>query len=99
MKSSDSGVYGMNTPGYFCLDKLTVKADATNVEMVNANTVAISYDRAAQVINFGENTFAAIYNANGQQVKAGEGTKMDVSNLERGIYVVKAGNSAIKIAK
>ena len=99
MSSSDSGVYGMNTPGYFCLDKLTVKADATNVEMVNANTVAISYDRAAQVVNFGENIFAAIYNANGQQVKAGEGTKMDVSNLERGIYVVKAGNSAIKIAK
>ena len=99
MDSSDSGAYGMNTPGYFCLDKLTIKGETSGVASVNASAPRISYDRASQTVNFGENTFAVIYNASGVQVKAGEGTKMDISSLERGIYVVKASNGGVlKIA-
>ncbi|MGM9804000.1 MAG: DUF4465 domain-containing protein [Muribaculaceae bacterium] len=99
MDSSDSGTYGMNTPSYFCLDKLTINGQSSSIESVQQNGVNIAYDRAAQVVNFGEPTFAAIYNTNGQQVKAGEGSSISVSDLESGIYVVKAGSSAIKIAK
>lgn len=102
MKSTDSGQYGMNTPAYFCLDKLAVKEVSTvNVDSLNpeSGNIQITYDRGAKTINLGKETFAAVYNSAGQMVKSGETSSISITDLPAGIYVVKAGNSRLKFAR
>lgn len=100
MTSTDSGAYGMNTPGYFCLDKLTVKRSGQSaLNSVAGNRAAISYDRAAKTVTTTGAGFTVIRNVSGQTVMSGEGDTFDLSSLPAGVYIVKAGDSAMKIAK
>lgn len=101
MESTDSGAWGMNTPGYFCLDKLMVKKaveSGVNSILSNDNT-AISYDRATKTVSVSGAEFAVISNVEGQNVMSGESSTFDISSLPAGVYVVKAGNRSLKIAK
>lgn len=99
MASTDTGDWGMNTPGYFCLDKLMVKAADTQSQgsmMADSNT--ITYDKAARTVTVGGGAFASICNISGQIVMSGEGT-LDISGLAAGVYIVKSGNNSLKIAR
>ena len=101
MESTDSGAWGMNTPGYFCLDKLMVKPateSGVNSVMANDNT-NISYDRATKTVSVTGAEFAVISNVEGQNVMSGESSTFDISSLPAGVYVVKAGSRTLKIAK
>lgn len=101
LTSTDSGDYGMNTPAYFCLDKLCVKSVATSSvdNMIHNNQSRISYDRLSHTISLDGGDFGIIYDAAGNQLMSIDGTTADVSSLPAGVYVVKSGNSSFKFVK
>ncbi|MCH5219286.1 MAG: DUF4465 domain-containing protein [Muribaculaceae bacterium] len=101
MNSTDSGAYGMNTPAYFCMDKLMVRPAGNNA--VNSVTTVknnIRYDRASQMVYLHDTDFAMIYDAAGRCVMTSSDTDFfSVKHLPAGIYIVKAGNNKLKIAR
>lgn len=101
MKSTDAGLYGDNTPSYFCMDKLMVKpASGAGVSRVNAEKGKIRYDRANRRVWLADETFAMVYDCNGRCVMSSSDTdNFSVDKLEPGVYVVKAGNAKLKIAR
>lgn len=101
LDSTDSGDYGMNTPGYFCLDKLCVKpVEESSADTIAAdNAKAISYDRNSHTVYLSGNDFAIVYDAAGNAVMSAEGNSFDLTGLAAGVYVVKSGNSSLKIAR
>lgn len=103
MSSTDSGEWGMNTPGYFCLDKLAVK-EASGSSSVSKETlsghVSLSYDRTNKNINLGKADFAAVYDSTGKIVMTSSNKQsFSVADLAPGVYVVKSGNSHLKFAR
>ena len=88
----------MNTPGYFCLDKLTVKGTATSVQNVAAHNT-ISYNRASKTVTLAGSDFAVVYNPQGNKVMSAEGTSFSISDLPAGVYVIRSGNSSLKIVR
>lgn len=103
MTSTDSGQYGMNTPGYFCLDKLAVKeAPQSKVSALKSknNDVAISYDKENSTIYFDKEIFAVVYDQTGKKILTSDNNKsIDIKGLRAGIYIVRAGNSHLKFAR
>lgn len=100
LKSTDSGAYGDNTPGYFCLDKLMVKeTNDAGVSSTKINDASISYDRVTHIVTVDGAEFAMICDTTGAVLMSGESTTFDISNLPAGVYIVKAGDNSIKIAK
>lgn len=100
MSSTDSGAYGMNTPAYFCLDKLMVKeASESGISGVAAADAKISYDRASGIVSIDGAGFAMICDVAGVTLMSGEASTFDISALPAGVYIVKAGNRSVKIAK
>lgn len=100
MTSTDSGAYGMNTPGYFCLDKLMVETvDESSVSSLTADSNAIAYDRESHTVTLTGSDFAVVYDATGNKVMSSDSAEFCISHLDAGVYIVKAGNSAVKIAK
>lgn len=102
-KSSDSGAYGDNTPAYFCLDKLMVKADDTEYDpSYIANTMSdctISYDRSDGSVKLGGADFAMVYDAAGCCVMSAHSSEFSLSGLPHGVYVIKAGNAKRKVIR
>lgn len=100
IKSTDSGAYGDNTPAYFCLDKLMVKEDTSSaVAHIASSSAVIKYDRASKTVSVSGADFSAVYDSAGRKVMATEASEYSLESLSAGIYVIKAGNSSIKIAK
>ncbi len=101
MDSTDKGAWGMNTPGYFCLDKLSVKEAediSTGIDSAYAN-VALSYDRATSTLSVAGTDFAMVTDALGRMVISGESSSFDLSSLPAGVYIAKAANKSLKFAK
>lgn len=100
MKSTDVGEWGDNTPSYFCLDKLTVKTvDNSGIGNVSSASSTISYDRFTHQVNIGEADFAIVYDTLGQRVMTSDRSSFSISSLSPGVYIVKTGNSSLKIVK
>ncbi|MCM1068000.1 MAG: DUF4465 domain-containing protein [Muribaculaceae bacterium] len=100
MASTDSGAYGDNTPGYFCLDKLMVKeAAGASVAAPGVQGASISYDRAAASVNVAGADFAAVYDALGRMVCSSHESTFTIGHLPAGVYMVRAGNASVKIAR
>lgn len=101
LSSTDSGVYGMNTPAYFCLDKLCVRSVGSSsvTGVLKGNKTSISYDRASHMITLDGSDFAVVYDVAGNKLLVIEGRSGDVSSLSAGIYIVKSGNSSLKFVK
>lgn len=99
MTSTDTGDYGMNTPGYFCLDKLIVDdAPGAGVAAVAADA-AITYDRATRTVALPAPAFSAVYDTAGSMVKSSEAAEFSIADLEAGVYIVRSGNSQIKVIR
>lgn len=99
MASTDSGDWGMNTPGYFCLDKLMVKPASTqSLGSMTADPNAITYSKPTSTVTVASGAFATICNISGQIMMSGEGT-LDISSLPAGVYIVRSGNNSLKIAR
>lgn len=99
MSSTDSGVYGMNTPGYFCLDKLQVQAGSSSVAEVNGEGKKLAYDAAGQRVLGAQGAFVALYNAAGQLVASSENGQLSLENLEPAVYVARSGAHTLKVMK
>lgn len=100
LDSTDSSAYGMNTPGYFCLDKLSVKSvDDSSVASIRSDDTRISYDSTAHVITLDGSDFAIVYDVAGNRQLVIEGSAANVSSLAPGVYIVKSGNSSLKFVK
>lgn len=98
LSSTDTGDYGMNTPAYFCLDKLCVKS-VEHSSVKNIMQVNICYDRSSHTITLDGNNFAILYDVLGTQLMTIDGPTADVSSLPAGVYLVKSGNSSLKFVK
>lgn len=102
MKSTDASAYGDNTPDYFCLDKLQVKRvdSPTGIDGLAADgRENIKYDRSTKAVSVQGADFAAVYDAAGNMVMSSEQSSFSLEYLPAGVYVVKAGNARIKIAR
>ena len=100
MNSTDIGTWCINTMTGFCLDKLMVKAgDSVWTSLAGATNGNITYDRAAMEVVLPQSEFAIIYNTAGQKVIATEGTRISVAGLDKGVYLVKTANDALRFIK
>lgn len=105
MESSDSGQWGMNTPAYFCLDKLTVSTDEpTSVDEVVAAPVKAYYDRSAGCVRVHTSAPAevSVYSVNGAwvaQQTVVDSAAIDLTAVPSGVYIVRCGAYSVKIVK
>lgn len=101
LKSTDTGSYGDNTPLYFCLDKLMVKESATSgLSNLNAaGSEIIRYDRASKTVSIDGADFATVYDVTGRKIIATDSKTFSLDAVPAGVYVIRAGNACIKIAK
>ncbi|MDE6404010.1 MAG: DUF4465 domain-containing protein [Muribaculaceae bacterium] len=99
LNSTDQGVYGMNTPSYLCMDKLTVRKAQSGINAVSVDANTLSYDRAAKTVSVADGAFAIIYDVNGNKLMSGEATTYDVSGLSRGVYIIRSGNTSMKFVR
>ena len=102
MTSTDSGAYGMNTPAYFCMDKLMVKEAGQNA----AESVAVSpktkltYNRATHTVHVEGETFAMVYDQTGRCVMtSADASTFSIENLGAGVYIVRAGDAKLKVTR
>ena len=102
MSSTDSGQWGMNTPGYFCLDKLMVKEAESSSALTSDLGISrnITYDSNTKTIILPEPAFATVYDASGRIVlSSSDRNSFSASSLPAGIYIVKSGNYRLKFAR
>lgn len=100
LTTTDVGDYGSNTPLYFAMDKLTVKESSSSaLNMPSVGMAEISYDRNSHVVKVEGADFAMITDVAGAVVMSGEASEFDISHLGAGVYIVKAGNSTLKLAR
>ena len=98
--SSDTGVWGMNTPAYFCMDDITV--NTVGVEELTSETLSVYPNPVQDQIRVNMNGALAIYDLSGKLVISElveAGNTVSVSELKSGIYFVKVGSSVQKIVK
>lgn len=97
LDSTDKGTWGMNTPGYFCLDKLMAKEQpTTSVSKLGAKST-LSYNRTTKTITNTGKAFIAIYNTAGQLVKSDETDTLSLDGMENGVYIARSGDNTLKI--
>ena len=106
MESSDVGQWGMNTPAYFCIDRIMASnpVESGIVENQMEYIATELYYFANNVyVKAASTTVVKVYTTNGIEVMSqmvGEGTtSISTASLSNGIYIVKAGNKAIKFSK
>ena len=106
MESSDAGQWGMNTPAYFCIDRIMASnpiESGIEESVVNNNTTEIYYSTNNIYVTATTAIVVKVYSINGievisQVVSEGE-TLVSTATLPNGIYIVKAGEKAIKFSK
>lgn len=100
MDGTDTGDWGLNTPTYFALDKLSVKPAAEDaIDNPEVAKVSIRYDRATKIVNWNGAEFADVKNVMGQTVMSSDSGELDLSTLPAGVYVVRAGAKTLKLAR
>lgn len=107
MESTDRGDFGMNTAGYFSIDKLVVLStkdeEHTGIghESNQKLTMYPNPVRDILFINGTDETIAYIYTVQGQLAAQKEITDncINIDNLSEGIYVVRIGDRAERIIK
>ena len=108
LKSSDTGKYGMNTPGFFCMDNITVVNTIGIQELENLMNISVypnptSNNISLQYIAKTETTLIIrIYDVFGKEVRIHQeetklGTNLislEISDLDAGIYFMELKNGA-----
>lgn len=106
MDSSDKSYGYMNTPAYFCLDRLTVTSDDFS-GMEESKTVlpACKVYAAGGILNIEAPaaTTAAIYSMNGTQLRTmqiAEGyNTVQITDFPAGVYIVKCAGETFRIIR
>lgn len=99
MTSSDVGMYGINTPTYFCMDNLYIKDGSSSVKDNFADKISfVIYPNPSKgvfSINYeeGQKTSVRVINLYGQNVYSDEDyqsdSRIDISNFAKGVYIVQ----------
>jgi hypothetical protein len=94
LSSSDTGLFGMNTPGYFCLDHITGDY-YTGIEENVVDALEIYPNPAIDFVNVGKG-HVEVYSMTGKKLIAeflsGE-NRLNVSSLSAGMYQVIVRNN------
>lgn len=100
MSSTDSGAWGMNTPAYFCMDKLMVR-EANQDAVADALVIKtkITYDRTNHTVTVSGEPFAMVYDQTGRCVMTADSNTFSIQSLSAGVYVVRSGDAKLKIAR
>lgn len=98
MSSTDTGAWGMNTPGYFCMDKLTVTDGDASLEAVSADVPALLYNPITGMISSANGQYISVYNATGVEVINSSNGSVSVANLPSGVYIACTPTGSIKLS-
>lgn len=103
LRSSDVGSFGMNTPGYFCLDNLIFKSDlSTTIAETNAFEMKAfpnpTQDYLTLTTSYTGNYNLAILDVKGNLVASRNNVNsnkvaVDLTNFVKGIYMIQLSNS------
>ncbi len=96
MNSTDTGEWGINTPCYFAMDKLTAET-APAASISAAKTSSLKYDAASCVAT--ADGFLAAYDCAGRLVASAESGRLDLSGAAAGVYLIKSGSELLKIIR
>ncbi len=100
MDGTDTGDWGLNTPAYFALDKLSAKPAAE--EAVAAPAAArgsLGYDRTSKTLSWSGAEFADVRDTAGRTVMSGTDGELDLSALPGGVYIARAGARCLKLVR
>jgi hypothetical protein len=99
MESTDMGMFGMNTPGYFCLDNLTIEPDDTGIFDPLADDIRIQVypnpSSGSFRLQLQDVDRAAVYvsDLSGKLVYVNENAQasslIDLGDLPRGCYLLR----------
>ena len=93
LSSSDTGLFGMNTPGYFCLDHITGEYP-TDIAEKQVNTINIFPNPAVDYVNVGEGQIE-VYSMTGTKLITQYlfgSNRLNVASLSPGMYQVVVRN-------
>ncbi len=100
IETTDVGDYGPNTPCYFCMDKLMVKAgESSSISSAATKGTTITYDRNLKMVNIGDAGFASVFDCTGNRVMSTDSRSFSIKSLPAGVYVVKTANAVLKVVK
>ncbi|MEM8887246.1 MAG: DUF4465 domain-containing protein [Bacteroidota bacterium] len=98
LNSSDTGMFGMNTPAYFCIDNVQIGESTTGI-FGNREELAFSFypNPSSDVIKIqgmeGKTAHYAIYDMSGREIvseeKLGFDQRISVRDLQAGYYLLK----------
>ena len=74
-------------------------AEGSATGILAADQTGITYDRASKMVSVSNADFTAVYDSLGAKVFQSDDKSFSLASLPAGVYVVKAGNSSIKIAR
>ncbi len=97
MSSTDTGEWGMNTPAYFCMDKLAVETKAETLLTEVGAPCQIAYDRKAAEAS--ASGFLGVYDASGNLLMSSEAGKLNLKHLPAGVYILRAEGQSLKIVR
>lgn len=98
MKSTDEGEWGMNTPAYFAMDKLTVATEpAAAISAPAAAPASITYDR--QTATATAAGFLCVYDSAARLLMSSDEGNANLSSLPAGVYLLRSGNETLKIVR
>lgn len=89
LSSSDIGIYGMNTPAFFCLDQMTI-LNAVGLKELNKPAVTVYPNPAKDVIHIKGNVLSFyITDITGRKITSGDNINdINISGFTNGLYVL-----------
>ena len=107
LTSSDNGAYGMNTPGYFCIDNFNGTNPNVNVNEINNKDIQVSIypNPFVETLNIKCNKAdsqldLSIFDVNGREIiklsNMNQRLSINTTEIQQGVYIVKiSGNNFI----
>ncbi|HCS21440.1 MAG TPA: hypothetical protein DIW47_12915 [Bacteroidetes bacterium] len=95
LTSSDTGEFGMNTPGFFAVDDLS-RNWHISVQTIENSTLSLYPNPASCLVYLQEATDWILYDVQGHELKRGSGSNIAIRELETGMYLLRdqTGKSA-----
>lgn len=99
LESTDGGAgVKMNTPAYFCLDKLMVKP-AANSSTAAITTPELTYDNDSASVNGPTGRLMGLYALDGHLITTSLDGHISLEGLSNGIYIASCDGQTLKIVK
>ena len=95
LSSSDVGMFGMNTPAYFCIDDLTTAGETTMNLNQNSSAIQLFPNPASDALKIrfhGAQAWYQILDLRGTRIQEGHlqsGSDIEISGLEVGLYQLR----------